>query len=103
MYVLPTIELDEGDRAFLWVLTLSGAGVFSCNWKGQVWAKVTAGLTPETRRTYLNLDLLDKVVTAVLRARPFGGRFRVTREGVILASNQTMVAGFRTRTEPTDA
>jgi hypothetical protein len=76
------------------VKAFSEHACFSCNADGEVWISGKArGWSKEEERDHVRgrSPLLDRIVEGLLRERPKGGRFYVTRHGVYLADGDEEV------------
>ena len=69
---------------------------FSCNQYEEVWPFLTYGWHAEEQRLHLAgaIPLLDEIVADLLSARPEGGRFHITDEGVYWADSEEQVSRF---------
>jgi hypothetical protein len=86
MRTLPAIRITRADLDEILGAGTESGGVFSCNDRCEVWIANRRGSIHPKDRRYVDLPQLDEIAAAVVKAWPRGGRFRVSREGVVLLS-----------------
>ena len=92
----PIILSTEEYYALLELQAESKWGRFACNSSGEVWPKPGLGFTQPEDRDHKQgeCQVLDEIVSVVVRVKYMAGDFYVNREGAFLAVDESQIVEF---------